>query len=139
MAKADQTTTIEAVAPATIADIEAQQAALQIQMEELQKQREMIAKKDYFDLLDIIKEKKIPLASFSVFLAQQVEEMDILIKYPYKNDKQQDKTFIYKKDQKGRNPFKEHIEQKKLTKDQAYAFAKNEEAKKLIDKWLPAA
>lgn len=130
MAKAEQTT--------TIADIEAQQAALQMQMEELQKQREMIAKKDYFDLLEIIKGKNIPLAAFSAFLAEQVQEMDILIKYPYKNDKQKDMLFIYKKEQKGRNPFKEHLEQKKLTKEQAYAYAKNEDAKALIDKWAPA-
>ena len=123
----------------TIADIDAQQAALKMQMEELQKQKEMIAKKDYFDLLNTIKDKKIPLAAFSAFLAEQVAEEGILIKYTYNNDKNQEKVYIYKNGQKGKNTLKEHLEQKKITKEQAYSYVKKEEAKKLIDTWAPAS
>lgn len=104
---------------------------------EIERRKKELADSSFIQVLDLMKNLSISASSMISYLQPHAELDGVLVKYIYKNDKNKEVVFLYRPGKRGSNKFKQDIDDKKLTQEQALSYALNDEGKKYVNGLFP--
>jgi hypothetical protein len=99
------------------------QAEYENRLKAIEKRKTELADKALFDIQKIMNDRGISTKRMIDFLEKFAKSEGVLVKYHYTNKNGESKVFLYRKNQKGINPFLKDIKAKKISREQAVSCA----------------
>lgn len=122
----------------TLEELQKQEAELQAKVEAIRAQQRVIQNKNFYDVLEQAKDKGITKEQLSNFINSLIEDEKILVVYDYTDDDGKAKQSILRLNAKGQNVFIRHCREKKITKEQALTYARNEAGRQKVEEIFKA-